>query len=818
MKENERSGSATLRSRQLDYNQKISIVFPNEKEIADIESQSSNFAPVPAKKRKKHELEDETEIGSISVKEGRGAPKDVVPIPGIRLLDPEKETAPSKRVRQSRETTSLYVHKDKEESELKTAEYDLDDEDEEFLHALANSTKLNLKSPGSKGKNNIKITEELFEALIEIFEIEFYHAQFSHQSPEKLFHFSETEDNHSCSICGGNDRDEMIYCKVCDLTVHANCYGLEEAEDSWTCQRCSEENRDEIECCYCPNKKGALKPTNEEGTWAHINCGLWIPGIEFENTDTMEPIEGPSDVDEDLWGNTCSICGLSSGISVQCDEPNCDETLHVTCGRENGYTLDFDDNSSPVKCLLYCRQHTIKHEIERKNSFNLEGLNPVQMQELDRIAKLYITNYKAHDQRRNGVQGVLLAKTYLYWRWKRKRNAGSFLRKYQQPMTEDKKLILRGGLSDREYAIRFRRLRQEFERLRMLIDQVRKREGLKRDLVRHMQSEFELETWRQKLITFGRGAFKLPLPEDPPKREKPKPVFQLSNEPKRKRGRPRKINVEEPVGVSDQEEPEEGSDREPEEEIHDEQEEEQEEEEEEEEQEQEEDESEEIVIDDEEEEDANEEDENLQSEDEIQIEGEDDELEENEEEEEQVQEDDEENEEEEEDEPEEVIDDQDEVEEEEEEESEEVEEEEEEEENEDEEVEEEEQEEEEEEEIEEVNEDESPKKNVGKSPLKRAGRSPPASPASAPSSASVVIPAPKRKGRPPLSLSKGANKNKNAKKSQGKNTVRSPGPVTRNAKKTETPPKSRGRKPKGTPKKPNGNATKVPKSPRRKAK
>ena len=42
-------------------------------------------------------------------------------------------------------------------------------------------------------------------------------------------------------------------------------------------------------CELCPKRDGAYKRT-DNGGWAHVVCGLYIPEVSFGNTLTMEPI------------------------------------------------------------------------------------------------------------------------------------------------------------------------------------------------------------------------------------------------------------------------------------------------------------------------------------------------------------------------------------------------------------------------------------------------------------------------------------------------------------------------------------------------
>ena len=231
-------------------------------------------------------------------------------------------------------------------------EYDLDDQDSLWLKSL-NEKRRQEKVP--------QVSETAFEAIIDKF--------------EKAAHFEAlTSGRHNdtgvdedavCSICLDGDclnANAILFCDMCNLAVHQECYGVPYIpEGQWLCRRCLESPSMPVSCCLCPNKGGAFKQT-DDGRWAHVVCALWIPEVSFSNSVFLEPIEGIKNIPAARWRLKCYICKRNGvGAAIQCHRQHCYSAFHVTCAIQAGLFMRIDPNPSSedrIKRTAYCDTHT----------------------------------------------------------------------------------------------------------------------------------------------------------------------------------------------------------------------------------------------------------------------------------------------------------------------------------------------------------------------------------------------------------------------------------------------------------------------------
>lgn len=177
-----------------------------------------------------------------------------------------------------------------------------------------------------------------------------------------------------CSVCEADtdyDYDQLITCDMCGITVHQSCYGVQDVsgvEKMWLCRACELHDNGRgngsgfvaAQCCLCPIAGGALKPTTIQGVWAHVACLQWIPEVNVDDTELMEPISGIRSIHRDRWELVCYVCKQRMGAKIQCKL--CCNAYHPLCARISGFRMEIKDGTrgpdGPVVCTSYCGKHS----------------------------------------------------------------------------------------------------------------------------------------------------------------------------------------------------------------------------------------------------------------------------------------------------------------------------------------------------------------------------------------------------------------------------------------------------------------------------
>lgn len=209
-----------------------------------------------------------------------------------------------------------------------------------------------------------QISMDTFEQLMDRFEKESF---FQCQSESKVPN-AQADEDAICAVCLDGEcynNDVILFCDLCDLAVHQKCYGVPSIPDgSWVCQRCLLSPSKMVECCLCPNRRGAFKQT-DDGRWVHVACAMWIPEVDFANPTFLEPVIGIGNIASARWKLVCYVCRQrSAGACVQCAHPSCYTGFHVTCAQQAGLNMakdqvkDVDQAFVLTKTVAFCDVHS----------------------------------------------------------------------------------------------------------------------------------------------------------------------------------------------------------------------------------------------------------------------------------------------------------------------------------------------------------------------------------------------------------------------------------------------------------------------------
>ncbi|XP_021748093.1 histone-lysine N-methyltransferase ATX3-like [Chenopodium quinoa] len=145
-----------------------------------------------------------------------------------------------------------------------------------------------------------------------------------------------------CAVCRWVedwDYSKIIICNRCQIAVHQECYGARNVQDftSWVCRACEIPDV-KRECCLCPVKGGALKPTEIDTLWVHVTCAWFQPEVAFLDDENMEPAMGILRLPTNSFMKKCVICKQIHGSCIQCCK--CPTYYHATCAARAGYCME----------------------------------------------------------------------------------------------------------------------------------------------------------------------------------------------------------------------------------------------------------------------------------------------------------------------------------------------------------------------------------------------------------------------------------------------------------------------------------------------
>lgn len=183
---------------------------------------------------------------------------------------------------------------------------------------------------------------------------------FLRENYEPVFAKWTTERCAVCRWVEDWDYNKIIICNRCQIAVHQECYGARNVKDftSWVCRACETPNI-KRECCLCPVKGGALKPTDVESLWVHVTCAWFQPEVAFSSDEKMEPAVGILRIPSHSFVKICVICKQIHGSCTQCSK--CSTYYHAMCASRAGYRMELhslEKNGKPMtKMVSYCAYH-----------------------------------------------------------------------------------------------------------------------------------------------------------------------------------------------------------------------------------------------------------------------------------------------------------------------------------------------------------------------------------------------------------------------------------------------------------------------------
>ncbi|CAA7025249.1 unnamed protein product [Microthlaspi erraticum] len=113
------------------------------------------------------------------------------------------------------------------------------------------------------------------------------------------------------------------------------------------------------DCCLCPVKGGALKPTDVETVWVHVTCAWFQPEMCFASDGKMEPAVGILSIPSSNFVKICVICKQIHGSCTQCCK--CSTYYHAMCASRAGCRMELHclekNGRQNSKMVSYCSYH-----------------------------------------------------------------------------------------------------------------------------------------------------------------------------------------------------------------------------------------------------------------------------------------------------------------------------------------------------------------------------------------------------------------------------------------------------------------------------
>ncbi|CAE6377360.1 unnamed protein product [Rhizoctonia solani] len=412
------------------------------------------------------------------------------------------------------------------ESELLTqVEYDMDEQDEEWLKEI-NSERYKEQSE--------RISHETFEIIIDRLEKEWFELMKRVPKPDQAL---PSEDS-TCAVCDdgeGENANAIVFCDGCNLAVHQDCYGVPYIpEGQWLCRKCTVSPETRVECLLCPNEGGAFKQTSN-GKWAHLLCAIWVPECVLGNPTFMEPIENTDKIPKQRWKLVCSICKVKQGACIQCNKSTCVTAFHVSCARRQKLLSPMKSHGEN-ELQAFCERHLpTEMRVNRvvPPSPSLPPATPtspvrspkkasrtqIQTTGPPLVPSMIVERIMDHIQRINfRKKRPFLLAVCKYWSLKREARRGAPLLKrlHLEPWATSTATRLQSDEDKLKYLDNLAKLKNDLERVLQLADLVRKREVEKQNQMQMVESfvtscllpfDAELRKTYEKVIGFDRSNY-----------------------------------------------------------------------------------------------------------------------------------------------------------------------------------------------------------------------------------------------------------------------------------------------------------------------
>ncbi|XP_058529266.1 bromodomain-containing protein 1 isoform X2 [Ochotona princeps] len=495
-------------------------------EMSECNSNKENRERPPVCLRTKRHKNNRVKKKHEALVSTHGAPASAstLPEPKVRIVEYSPPSAP-------RRPPVYYKFIEKSAEELDNeVEYDMDEEDYAWLEII---------NEKRKGDCVSAVSQSMFEFLMDRFEKESYCENQKQGEQQSL-----VDEDAVCCVCMDGecqDSNAILFCDLCNLAVHQECYGVPYIpEGQWLCRHCLQARARPADCVLCPNKGGAFKKT-DDGRWGHVVCALWIPEVGFANTVFIEPIDGVRSIPPARWKLTCYLCKQKGvGACIQCHKANCYTAFHVTCAQKAGLYMKMEPvkeltggtTTFSVRKTAYCDVHTppgctrrplnIYGDVEVKNGLCRKDASVKAVRSSSKVRKKAKKARKAvaepcaaglptvcapyiPPQRLNRIANQVaiqrkkqfVERAHSYWLLKRlSRNGAPLLRRLQSSLQSQRSTQQRENDEEMKAAKEklkyWQRLRHDLERARLLIELLRKREKLKREQVKVEQMALEL--------------------------------------------------------------------------------------------------------------------------------------------------------------------------------------------------------------------------------------------------------------------------------------------------------------------------------------